>query len=220
MSKSGISGVSLRSDSPLVAESEEIILQLDGTIFRTTKGTLVEESPFFASRISDRWHSADDKLRLDLDPVIFTHILRYLRHGALPLFYNQIGGFDYGLYSMVLAQADYLLIERLSSWIREKRYLLAVTEERSTKTYVGQVDDLQGSDPANTKYQYHFLSGKKRVYTCPRGIHIHYKASDCGRQCNNARTDNAADYHDVDELLIFEIKTKTTFNPQVCFEGQ
>ncbi|MCJ1344381.1 hypothetical protein MMC31_002584 [Peltigera leucophlebia] len=220
MSESGLSGVSLGSGSPLV-ESDLIILQVDDKTFHTTKGTLVDESDFFASQISDRWHcGADSTLTLDLDPAIFTHVLRYLRHGVLPVFYDQIRGFDYGLYSLVLAQADYLLIERLSSWIRERRYLLTVTNERSTKTYIDQVDDLSGSDPANTKYEYQFLPGKKRVYMCPRGIPVHVRASDCGRQCNNARSEDTSDYRDEDQLRIFEIKTKTVFNGQVCLEGQ
>ena len=213
------SGVSLEGESPL-AEFDIIIIQADDKIFRTTKGTLVKESPFFASRLSNPWHSVDRKLTLDLDPVIFKHVLHYLRHGVFPFFYDQIRGFDYRLYSLVLAQADYLLIERLSSWIREQRYLLAVTKERSTNTIVDRVDSLNGSDPPNTEYHYQFLNGKKRVYVCPRGINIHIKASDCGRQCNNARSDNASDYHIKDELRVVVIKTKTIFNFEVCLEGQ
>lgn len=213
------SGVSLGRDAPL-AQSDTVTLQVDDKIFRTTRKTLVEESAFFASRLSDRWLSVDHALALDMDPSVFTHVLRYLRHGVLPLFYDQIRGFDHGLYSMVLAQADYLLIDRLSSWIREKRYLLTVRKERSAKMYLDEVDEMSGSDPADTECEYQLFWGKKQVYGCPRGIPVHKKASDCGRQCNNARSDGDSCYHEEDELRIFEIKTKTVFNRQVCLEGQ
>lgn len=218
MSESGASGVSLGSDSPLV-ESDTVILQVDDKIFRTNKETLVEESAFFASRLSGPSHSVDRKLTLDMDPVIFTHVLRYLRHGVLPFFYDQIRGFDHNLYSLVLAQADSLRIERLSSWIRDRRYLSTVKKERSTKTYSDLVGGMTESDSADTECEYRVFQSKKRVYCCPRGIPVHNAPSDCGKQCNNARGD-APWFHDRDELRIVEIKTKTVFNRQVCLEGQ
>lgn len=218
MSESGASGVSLGSDSPLV-ESDTVILQVDDKIFRTNKETLVEESAFFASRLFGPSHSVGRKLTLDMDPVIFTHVLRYLRHGVLPFFYDQIRGFDHNLYSLVLAQADSLRIERLSSWIRDRRYLSTVKKERSAKMYSDLVDNMIGSDSADTECEYRFFQSKKRVYCCPRGIPVHNAPSDCGKQCNNARGD-APWYHDRDELRIVEIKTKTVFNRQVCLEGQ
>lgn len=212
------SGVSLESNSPPV-ESNKVILNLDGKTFVTSKATLVEESAFLASRLSHRWPSVDRELTLDMDPAVFIHVLRYLRHGVLPIFYDQVHGFDHGLYCLVLAQADYLLIEQLSSWIREKRYLLAVRKERSAKTYVDDIKDIHGSDSANTQYQYQFVWGKKRVYICPRGIFIHKTASDCGRQCNNARGEDPL-YGDRDELQIIEVKTKTVFDSHVDPQGR
>lgn len=219
MSKSGLSKVSIRSISPPV-ESEEVILNLDGNRFITTKATLVHESIYFASRLSHRWPSVDMEIRLDMDPAVFIHVLRYLRHSVLPIFYDQIRGFDHGLYSLVLAQADYLLIERLSLWIREKRYLLAVRKERSAKMYVDDVEITNGSDSANTDYQYRLVWGKKRVYFCPRGIAIHNKPSDCGRQCNNARGDDDPMYRDEDELQIIELRTRTVFDSHVGPQGR
>lgn len=219
MSESILSGVLVQSDFPPV-ESDEVILSLDGnTTFITTKRTLVEESTYFASRLSQRWPSVDRKLSLDMDPAVFTHILRYLRHGVLPVFYDQIRGFDHGLYCLVLAQADYLLIERLSSWIREKRYLLAVRKERSAKIFLDGVKDINGSDSANVNCQYQIVWGKKKVYSCPRGIFVHESPFQCGRQCNNARGD-APLYHDVDRLQIIEFKTKTVFDSHVGVYGR
>lgn len=217
MSESEISGISLGSDHPPV-ESDEIVLQVDDKIFRTTKGTLMEESAYFSSRLANRRVAVDRKLTLDMDPTVFTHVLRYLRHGVLPCFYDKTHGFDYNLYSLVLAQAEYLLIERLSSWIRDKRYEKAVTKERSAKTYLDEVGDINGSDTADTECEYRFVWGKKEVYVCPRGITVHCRPSDCGRQCNNARGDIPV-YHEEDELRIFEIKTKTVFNRQICLEN-
>lgn len=204
---------SVRSISPPV-ESDRVILNLDGNTFITTKRTLVEESAYFASMLSNRWPSVVREVTLDMDPAVFIHILRYLRHSVFPIFYDQIRGFDHGLYCLVLALADYLLIERLSSWIREKRYLLAVRKERSARIYLDDVKDINGSDLANTECQYQLTWGKKQVYSCPRGISIHQSPSYCGRQCNNARGD-APLYHDEDELRIIEFKTKTVYDNHV-----
>lgn len=209
---------SVRSNSPPV-ESDKVTLNLDGNTFITTKRTLVEESAYFASRLSNRWPSVDREVSLDMDPAVFIHVLRYLRHSVLPIFYDQIHGFDHGLYSLVLAQADYLLIERLSSWIREKRYLLAVRQERSARIYLGDVKDIHGSDFANTKCHYQHTWGKKQVYSCPRGISIHDSPERCGKQCNNARGD-APLYHEEDELRIIEFKTKTVYDSHVDPESQ
>lgn len=204
---------SVRSNSPPV-ESDKVILSLDGNTFVTTKRTLVEESAYFAARLSNRWPSVDCEVTLDMDPAVFVHVLRYLRHSVFPIFYDQILGFDHGLYCLVLAQADYLLIERLSSWIREKRYLLAVRKERSAAIYLDDVKDINGSDLANTECQYQLTWGKKQVYSCPRGIFVHDEPSRCGRLCNNARGE-APLYHDEDELRIIEFKTKTVYDSHV-----
>lgn len=210
---------SVRSNSPPApVESDKVILNLDGNTFITTKRTLVEESAYFASRLSNRWPAVDGEVSLDMDPAVFIHVLRYLRHSVLPIFYDQIHGFDHGLYSLVLAQADYLLIERLSSWIREKRYLLAVRKERSARIYLDDVKDINGSDLANTECHYQLTWGKKQVYSCPRGISIHSSPSLCGRLCNNARGD-APLYQEEDELRIFEFKTKTVYDSHVGPEG-
>lgn len=199
---------------PPPLESDKVILSLDGNTFVTTKRTLVEESAYFAARLSNRWPCVDREITLDMDPAVFVHVLRYLRHGVFPIFYDHVLGFDHGLYCLVLAQADYLLIERLSSWIREKRYLLAVRKERSAKIYLDDVKDINGSDLANTECQYELTLGKKQVYTCPRGISVHDTPSRCGRQCNNARGENPL-YHDEDELRIIEFKTKTVYDNHV-----
>lgn len=217
MSESGASGVSLGNDSPLV-ESDKVILLVDDKIFHTTKETLVEKSTFFASRLLGPLHPSTT-LTLNMDPVIFSHVLRYLRHGVLPFFYDQVRGFDHNLYSLVLAQADSLCIERLSSWIRDRRYLSTVKKERSAKLYSDLVDDMTSSDSADTECEYRFFQSKKRVYCCPRGIPVHHAPSDCGKQCNNVRGD-APWYHDKDQLQRVEIKTKTVFDRQACLEGQ
>ena len=218
MSDSGLSRFSALSLFPPV-ESDEVILKVDEKIFITTKATLVEESAYFASRLSHRWPPVNREVKLDVDSAVFIHVLRYLRHGVLPIFYDQIRGFDHGLYSLVLAQADYLLIERLSTWIREKRYLLAVRKERSAKTYIDEVEDIKGSELANTECQYQLIWGKRQVYICPRGISIHDKPSNCGRQCNNAR-DGAPLYREEDEMRIIEFKTKTVFDSHAGPQGQ
>lgn len=213
---------SVQSNSPPPVEFDKVILNVDGETFITTKRTLVEGSGYFAARFSSRWPSdaVDGEVFLDMDPVVFGHVLRYLRHGVLPIFYDQIQGFNQGFYSLVLAQADYLLIERLSSWIREKRYLLAVRKERSARIILDDVKDIiNGSDSANTDCRYQVTWGRKQVYTCPRGIIAHDVPSRCGRSCNSARGD-APLYHEEDECRIVEFKTKTVYESHVEAGGR
>ena len=83
---------------------------------------------FFRSLLS-RWTDNlqdDGSYFIDIDPDIFHHILRYLRLGTFPVFFDKIKGHDYGLYSDVLAQARYFGIEPLGIWVEEKRYYAAV----------------------------------------------------------------------------------------------
>ena len=181
---------------------------------------MLKKAPFSASRLSRCWPSVDSEVALDMEPAVFTHVLPYLGHGVLPNFYDQVHGFNHGLYCLVLAQADYLLIERLSiimdpgetlSSPRKKGTLCHDVCRRCWRYQRLRLDD--------TEYQYQLVWGKKRTYFCPRGIFIHITPSDCGRQCNNARGEDPL-YRDRDELQIFELKTKTVFDSHVSPQGR
>jgi hypothetical protein len=80
--------------------SDPITLQVGERRFVTFRTTLTSESPYFQRLLSTQWQrpQADGSYFVDADGSLFTYILRYLRSGALPLFYNSHAGHDYGMY--------------------------------------------------------------------------------------------------------------------------
>lgn len=54
----------------------------------------------------------DGSYLIDADGDIFQHVLR-LRHGTMPIFYNDVKGHEYALYAAVLEQARYFGVEPL-----------------------------------------------------------------------------------------------------------
>lgn len=85
-----------------------VTLQIGERRFETTTDVL-KGAAYFEAYTSDRWESSkqpDGSLWVDADPDIFTRILRYLRHGVLPVFYDQSKGHDFPLYLAVLQQGE------------------------------------------------------------------------------------------------------------------
>lgn len=100
-------------DPIMVDENYEITLRWDEKLFYTTKNTLVQESGYFSALLSGRWKDAtrDGVLQVDADADIFKHTLRFLRSNVFPVFYDGKKGFDYQLYSLLLQQAEYFMID-------------------------------------------------------------------------------------------------------------
>src|SRR5437763_426520 len=102
-------------DSPAPIPGEKIILQVGERRFVTTRGTLTQESGFFSSMLSGLWDNAeaDGSYFIDSDPLLFEHILRYLRRGVHPIFYDNLRGHDHALYQALLEEARYFQIGEL-----------------------------------------------------------------------------------------------------------
>ena len=182
-----------------------IYLQIGERIFITSASTLTSGSFYFAAAFSNRWQasqsSAEDPFWVDADPDLFVHILRYLRNSVIPIFYNQSHGFDYGLYNALQNQAAFFLIEPLVTWIKEKRYLDAVTIHYATTELRGPGPQIAGYDAilyGNTERSYYPSWGTKKFYECPRGINSHMEhPSVCGRACEKAMGEEGG-YSEVD----------------------
>ncbi|OCT52435.1 hypothetical protein CLCR_10829 [Cladophialophora carrionii] len=84
--------------------SDPITVQVGERRFVTFRSTLTSESPYFQRLISAQRErtQADGSYFVDADESLFTYILRYLRSGALPIFYTSNGGHDYGMYQALL----------------------------------------------------------------------------------------------------------------------
>ncbi|KAI1781262.1 hypothetical protein F4818DRAFT_33834 [Hypoxylon cercidicola] len=145
---------------------------------------------------------------IDCDPVLFEHILRYLRTRRFPLFFDaKTQTFDYVLYDSLLGAARYFSIRELAEWIEKEAYLDAVQTTRTVTTIedIGSSDDLQhhlnqlNSRGANCKVEISISSGTKKVYVCPRGIFVHRgDPSRCGQACKKMRErgDAGLDFED------------------------
>jgi hypothetical protein len=114
--------------SPSPAAGQQITLQVGERRFVTTAETMTQESAFFAILFSGRWDNkqADGSYFIDADPQLFEHILRYLRRGVRPIFYDNVKGHDHALYFALLKEAQYFQIPKLESWLRGRNYLQAV----------------------------------------------------------------------------------------------
>ncbi|KAL3465583.1 hypothetical protein BJX64DRAFT_285515 [Aspergillus heterothallicus] len=72
-------------------QSEVVELQVGDRRFTALRSTLVLENTYFASLLSGRWKTSareDGSYFIDADPDLFVHILRYLRRGLYPIFYD------------------------------------------------------------------------------------------------------------------------------------
>lgn len=86
------------------------------------------KSPYFRNLFSGDWgdKQEDGSFFIETDAHIFEHILRYLRTGVLPVFYDRLTGHDFPLYQALLEESRYFAIERLQKWLCERKYLDAV----------------------------------------------------------------------------------------------
>jgi hypothetical protein len=97
------------------------------------------KAPFFANLLSPQWQrvQVDGSYFVDADGSLFPYILRYLRSGALPIFYRSFAGHDYGMYQALLGEAQHFQIERLMGWLRNKEYEKAVKIEYLAQEFEG-----------------------------------------------------------------------------------
>ncbi|KAF2236546.1 hypothetical protein EV356DRAFT_530827 [Viridothelium virens] len=193
------------------ASNQPIQLQVGERRFTTTRTTL-DKVAWFAAFLKPEWDSKqpDGSYFLDADPDTFEHILRYLRHETFPLFYNQRTGFDYWKYNALVAQADYFCIEELVKWIKEQKYVGAVQTTVSMATYDRDIYPQHQLD-GNSETEHHFTLKTMKVYVCPRGISSHEgDRRRCGRQCENANTEQGGARFEEQQVLRTTEIIKTT----------
>ena len=153
-----------------------------------------------------------------MDGDVFEHVLRYLRHETMPLFYDDGKGHEYGLYLAVLEQARFFGVEPLQKWLEEQKYLQAVKVVYSARELggLGGGGDVAGLTGSHVKFEHHVAWKTTKVYLCPRGIPVHRgDRSACGRLCRNAQGDADDEYEDEVVLKILEVRKVTTLDPKV-----
>ncbi|OTA80945.1 hypothetical protein M434DRAFT_401514 [Hypoxylon sp. CO27-5] len=205
--------------------NKKITLQVGERRFITFRDTLVGESDYFAARLSGRWSDADadGSYFIDADPTLFEHVLRYLRSGNFPVFFDSVSQtFDHAKYISLLGEARYFGIRKLEDWIANERYLDVVRLERSVT--IIQNADLQPVEGylkkrANAKVEVATSWNTQKVYICPRGIDYHrgYR-SRCGQACERARERDGGGEEYEEEFVPSVVITTTTltFNTSNC----
>lgn len=105
------------------------MINVGGRLFTTLKSTL-ERSPFLATMLSSQWAGSACSVNgvpfVDRSPLLFEHILDFLRSSAPPIFWTRTNGFDLPLYASLLREAEYFQIEALTTWIRKEQYTHAI----------------------------------------------------------------------------------------------
>ncbi|KAI9731296.1 MAG: hypothetical protein M1834_005199 [Cirrosporium novae-zelandiae] len=208
------SAISFSSTNP-------ITLQIGQRRFVTTWSTITPESGFFSSLLSRRWNSeqADGSYFIDADPELFEHILRYLRRGVLPVFYDKSTGYDHALYFALLREAKYFQITRLQKWIEDKTYLQSVKVVYSAVEFEG-INGLDGFTSTDVDVEYHPVWKTRKIYVCPRDIFVHRgNPTACGRSCRKAQGDVEDQYVEEEVLKTLIIRKQTIFNQEICVEG-
>ncbi|KAI2628637.1 BTB/POZ protein [Hypoxylon sp. NC1633] len=207
-------------------ESCRVTLQVGERRFTTLHDTLTSESTYFGARLSGRWNDVDQDgvYFIDADPEIFEHILRYLRSGNFPVFFDaSTQTFDHAKYLSLLCEARYFGIPKLEEWVEKERYLDVVQIKKSTVT-VHDIDT-QGSGylnktmTANTRMDMSTTWDTKQVYVCPRDILVHRgDKARCGLACEKARARVGGDITFDSEPVLRAVITETTmiFNPAAC----
>lgn len=204
--------------APAPTASDTITLQVGERRFVTRPATLTRGSDFFARQLSGRWPDVqpDGSCFIDADGDVFQHVLRYLRHETMPVFYDDVKGHGYALYVAVLEQARYFGVEPLQTWLEGQKYLQAVKVAHSARMVEG-VEAVYGSTGGHVKTEHHVTWKTERVYVCPRAITGHMdNRGACGRLCRNAQGDADDEYQDEEILKVLEVRKMTTLDPMMC----
>lgn len=210
------------ASSAPVGPDQQVTLQVGERRLVTMTRTLTQESGFFAAFFSHSWNKTqpDGSYFVDADGDLFEHILRYLRRGVLPVFYDKSKGHDYARYLALGEEVRYFQITRLEKWIRDGIYLQAVHVRHSA----WELDDVSGLSSvltADTAREYHPAHWTRKVYVCPRGLYQHRGDPDrCGKACRKAQGDAEDEYVDEFVRKILVVERKTTFDRDRCLEGQ
>ena len=167
------------------AVDDQVTLQIGEREFTTSRSTLTQGSDYFATMLSERWEGGRKKKTyyVDADGDLFAHLLRFLRHGVFPIFYEPVKGHDQAMYLALLEEAKFFQVTRLINWLEKRNYCKAVTIRHSASVVEG-IDDLCTAQSSEFDVNYYPVWTTAKVYACHRGIAVHRgDPRRCGRAC-------------------------------------
>ncbi|KAF2750470.1 hypothetical protein M011DRAFT_474903 [Sporormia fimetaria CBS 119925] len=216
----------LNPTAPPAPTSEPITLNVNGTLFHTTTSTL-RYSPRLASIFTPGapWRSElrNGQYIIDADPAVFSHILQFMRRPThYPVFWSKDKGFDYNLYTLVQAEAEYFQLNDLRRWIFngsyerciETAFLVPVREPIKTD-HLRFLQLKNYSKEGDVKVEHHVVVSKLEVFACPRNVQEHMVQRGESLKCtaNCYKKDLVPGKYVTKELQeVVTFMTKTEFN--------
>ncbi|KAH6691573.1 hypothetical protein F5X68DRAFT_252618 [Plectosphaerella plurivora] len=185
---------------------------------------IFEESVWFTKAIRRATFSSESpRVRIENDPELFGEVLRYLRTGMFPLYWDRTNGFDVGRYADLENQARMYKLPVLLQWIEERQYLNVVTTEvvmRETRIRKGaehyQRHVLLGNENETVDA---VIAGVDEVWMCPASIEAHEGDSTlcevegcCGDLTRASAKNHPEQRVKVDVLRVFTTQRKWTVN--------
>jgi hypothetical protein len=211
--------------------------------FTTDPEQWLGRSAYFDNLLSGNWADGkeDGSYFIDTDARIFDHVLRYLRTGVLPVFYDTITGHDFPLYQALLEESTYFAIDRLQKWLCERKYLDAVkthyiateTQDRdlyrkhTTTDPNGHQFMLEGrfveiTAGSNARITIVPIAVRKNAFYCPNGKHGKSNEEYC-RSCFRQAGDDSIVGHggwkSEDQLKWCIVREDTTVDHRLCVEA-
>ncbi|KAH7347069.1 hypothetical protein BKA66DRAFT_601818 [Pyrenochaeta sp. MPI-SDFR-AT-0127] len=189
---------------------------------------------------SGKWgdKQEDDSYFIETDAHIFEHILRYLRTGVLPVFYDKVAGHYFPLYQALLEESMYFAIDRLQKWLRERKYLAAVnihiiaTEAGDRDSYSKHT--VKGPDGRTFMIEDRFIdmttssnmettvvpvTQQRNTFYCPEARHGKSSPDHCWRCIGQAREDGIPGYggwKQEEQLTWCIVRKEVVFNHDLC----
>ena len=214
------------------------------TTIKTSQRTFVTDperwlgqSLYFENLFSGKWgdKQEDGSYFIETDAHTFEHILRYLRTGVLPVFYDKVAGHDFPLYQALLEESMYFAIGRLQKWLRERKYLDAVnvhylateTQDRGSyrkhttsdadgRTFMVEDRCVEITTSGNMEMTIVPITKQKNSFYCPNGRH----GKGIGACCiDRARDDGISGYggwRKEDQLKWCIVRKEVVFNHDIC----
>ena len=208
--------------------------------FITDPDMWLGQSIYFEKLLSGNWGDKreDGSYFIETDAHVFEHILRYLRTGVLPVFYDSEKGHYFALYQALLNEAKDFIIERLEKWLCERKYLEVVkinyiaTESQDR----GSHDKLTTSDPEGRTFmkENRFVEittssnmsttvvpmiQRQTYFYCPYGKHGNsneQRCVECTKHAGNHKIDVNGGWREKDQLKWCIVRKEVIFNHDLC----
>ena len=208
--------------------------------FVTDPENWLGHSIFFKKLFSGNWgdKQEDGSYFIETDAEIFEHILRYLRTGVLPVFYDRANGHDFALYQALLGEAKYFIIERLEKWLHERKYLEVVeihylatetqdrgsyrnhtTSDSNGRTFMVEHNFVKITTSGNMETTMVPMVQQQNFFYCPNGKHGKSNESYCRSCIEQARDDNIhvnGGWREEGELKWCIVRKEIVFNHDLC----